>query len=61
MAEAKGFEPSNLFLDQTVFETVLFTNTVELPLKWRKDGRIELLAIFQAPRVFKTRSISQIE
>lgn len=31
MAENIGFEPINPFLDQTVFEAVLLTNTVDFP------------------------------
>lgn len=31
MAEAVGLEPTNPFLNQTVFEAVLLTDTVELP------------------------------
>lgn len=33
MAESDGFEPPNLFLDQTAFKAVPFANTVDSPFK----------------------------
>ena len=56
MAEDIGFEPINLFLDQTVFEAVLLTHTVDLPNKKLEEDK----GLEPSPAHHRWRQISNL-